>query len=474
MGGEQDKTGGVATDTAALDRELAGDLFTSREAWNNLVVLCDRFGSRFGGTEGEIGARDYLVAKMKEYGLDNPHTEEFAYNGWFRGTAQLEVTSPVVKEFPCISLPYTGTADVEAEFLYVGHGTPADFESLRNQIPGKIVMVSAWSPNYYRRGIHRCEKIGRAIALGAKGFIWMRWDAGFLPETGAARWNREVEVPCVGVGREYGEEINRLARKGPVRVRIRTKNDIRPGTKSWNVVGDITGRDHPNEVMVIGAHFDGHDIAPGAMDDGSGAVVTLEIARALARQRGRVGRTLRFICFPLEEIGLIGSYAYVEAHRAELDQHKFMVNLDAAGRGSESGGISLAGDRTELVRPIRAAGAATGQPTMADNALSLYSDHLPFFLAGVPAGSYTRMGPVPGAGTSGVRGWGHTAADTLDKVNPANLQAAAMHIARLMLQLSNVAPWPARRQTEAQVKDILEDYRLGEVLRLELRYPFKG
>ncbi|MDP2872927.1 MAG: M28 family peptidase [Bacillota bacterium] len=449
------------------EKQLIGDLATSREAWNNLVVLCDRFGSRFGGTEGEKGARDYILGKMREYGLDDPHTEEFSYTGWVRGVTTLESTAPQAQEFPVIALPYTGTHDIEGELLHVGYGTPTDFGAYADHIPGKIVMAAARSPSYYRRGIHRCEKIGRAIALGARGFIWMRWDAGFLPETGAARWNREVEVPCVGVAREYGEEMLRMAKAGPVRVRIRTENEVRP-MPSWNIVGDLRGATKPDEVIVIGAHFDGHDIAPGAMDDGSGAVVVLEIARALAAHRHLLGRTLRFITFPLEEIGLIGAYAYVDAHRHEVEKFKFMLNLDGAGRGAEFGGVQLQGDRTELALPLRNVGRAAGGNMVVDNGLSLYSDHFPFVLAGVPAGSYARMD----APATGVRGWGHTAADTLDKVSPANLQSSAQHIARLMLHLSNAEDWPARLQTQAEIEAILKRYELDEVLRLELRYPF--
>ena len=457
----------MTIDLGGIERQLAGDLLLSREAWSNLVVLCDRFGSRFGGTQGEQGARDFILAKMKEYKLDDAHTEEFEFTGWTRGVTTLESINPVVKEFPAIALPYTGTHEVAGEVLYVGYGTPTDFAAMAAEIPGKIVMCAAKSPSYYRRGIHRCEKIGRAIALGAKGFIWMRWDAGFLPETGAARWNREVEIPCIGVAREYGEELNRMAKQGPVVVRIKTENEIKR-VPSWNIIGDLRGATRPEEIIVVGAHFDGHDVAPGAMDDGAGAVVVLEIARALAQHRSALGRTLRFITFPCEEIGLIGAYAYVDAHRAELDSHKFMLNLDGAGRGADYGGVQLQGDRTELVLPLRKVGRAMGQPFPADNGLSLYSDHFPFMLAGVPAGSYARMD----APSTGVRGWGHTAADTLDKVSPSELQSAALHIARMMLHLSRTDDWPARRQTQAEIEAILARYELDEVLRLELRYPF--
>jgi len=454
------------------DRELLGDVLTSQEAWNNLVALCDRFGSRFGGTEAEKGARDYLLDKMVTYGLDNPHPEEFSYTGWARGSASLEILSPVTQELPCISLIYTGSCDVEGELVYVGHGTPADFESMRDQIPGRIVMVSAWSPSYFWRRLHRGEKLARATALGAKGFLWMRWEGGLLPETGAANFNGAAEIPCIGLAREHGEFLNRLARSGPVRVRLRTVNQIRPGSLSWNVVGDLAGTTWPEEVIIVGAHFDGHDISQGAIDDGSGAVIVLEIARVLARYRHHLGRSLRFVCFSLEEFGLIGSYAYAKAHRDEAERFKFMLNLDSAGYGTDGAGIQLTGDRTELVQPFRAAARSIGQDLVIDNGLVTTSDHFPFFLEGVPCGSYMRMGPAPGAGGTGLRGWGHTAADTLDKVSPATLRSVSALLARFVLRLSNLPEWPARGQTQDEIIRILDDYRLSEVLKMENRYPF--
>jgi len=448
------------------DRVLAAHLYPSREALRNLERLC-AMGSRFGGTPSEIEARDYIEEQFKQYGLNEVRAEEFGYTGWVRGVSTLHVMAQEETQVPCIALPYTGSCQVEGEFIYIGYGTPGEFASLGDQIAGKIVMVAAKSPGYSDRPIHRGEKIGRAVALGAVGFIWMRWEAGFLPETGTAAFNQEAPIPCVGISREHGEELKRLARRGPVRLRLVTENAIKP-MESWNVMGELPGARRPDEIIVVGAHFDGHDIAPGAMDDGSGAAVVMEAARGLAAVAEHLERTVRFITFPVEELGLIGSYAYVEQHRAEMDKHLFMLNLDAAGRHSEPYDLALQGRRPELIRPLRAMGEEMGVPLWVDESLSPYSDHFPFMLAGVPAATCMQMKAAP----SGVRGWGHTAADTLDKVSGRSLQEAALHTARILFRLSNLEPWPARRQTEAEVRAVLDEYQYGEVLRLENRYPF--
>jgi Zn-dependent M28 family amino/carboxypeptidase len=232
------------------------------------------------------------------------------HNAWTRGLAKLETISPMSKELKCISLPYNVASSVEGEVVYVGHGTPDDYEAAGDSIRGKIVMANAKSPSYFHRGVHRAEKLGRAIAGGAIGFIWMRWDPGLLEETGSTRWLKPAEIPCIAVSREVGEEIVRMQGKGTVRVRITTTDTVRPAP-AWNVVAEIKGRVQPDKVILMGAHYDGHDIAPGAMDDGAGAMVVMEAARALARPQGRYRQDAAVRLFPIEEIGLGGSYNYV-------------------------------------------------------------------------------------------------------------------------------------------------------------------
>lgn len=449
----------------AADRDIIAELFTSDEGFKNLVVMCDEFGSRFGGTEGEKGAVEFLLSKFSEYGLENVHKEEFMYNGWFRGPARLESVSPEATVVKCISLPYTVAAQVEGELCYVGYGTPDEFEAAGDAIRGKVVMCNAKSPAFFHRGVHRAEKIGRAVAGGAVGFVWMRFDPGLLEETGSARWNMPCEVPVVGVSREAGETLLRMQSKGPVRVRITTTDCVKP-VPSWNVVAEIRGRCEPDKEILIGAHFDGHDIAPGAMDDGAGAMVVMEAARALARHKDCIGKTLRFICFPLEEIGLIGAYAYAEQHASEMGKIEFMLNLDGAGRSATQPGVMLHGQWSELFSFFKSIGKDMKQPVQCANSQSLYSDHFPFQIKGVATGS---LGEFSDA-RSGVRGWGHTAADTLDKVSPLGLELSAMFVARMMLRMANRTDWPAKRKTVDRVKEELGEYL--EVLKLEKRNPF--
>ncbi|UCH02472.1 MAG: M28 family peptidase [Candidatus Bathyarchaeota archaeon] len=285
-------------DIRAIEKDILGEAYISNETQRNLLNFCS-FGSRFAGTPSERQAVEYILGKMKAYNLDNPHKEEVEYLGWKRGTTTMEVTEPEQKKLNCIGLPWTPSTSpegVETELLNLGNGTYVDYELYKDEVPGKIVMTTAFTPPWMR-GQHRCEKLCRAENLGAAGFIYAKNDPGMLCETGVASWNppetlgRIVRFPAVGTSKEIAAYLGRLREKGRVKVRITAKHSIGPAV-TWNVVGEIEGREKPDEIIVAGAHFDGHDIAVGAMDDAAGACVVLEAARLMARHKDAMKRTV--------------------------------------------------------------------------------------------------------------------------------------------------------------------------------------
>src|SRR5207244_552318 len=122
---------------ATADRALCGDLWTARAAWENLVRLCDNYGSRFAGTPGEAGAAEFLAARLRDDGLEDVRVEPFAFNGWQRGPARLQVLAPDAREVPCLALPYCPAGEVEGEIANLGNGTPGEFEAA-GDLGGKI------------------------------------------------------------------------------------------------------------------------------------------------------------------------------------------------------------------------------------------------------------------------------------------------------------------------------------------------
>ncbi|MFN3650439.1 MAG: M28 family peptidase [Armatimonadota bacterium] len=433
----------------SIDRALVGDIYTSREVMDNLEVLCDDFGSRWAGSEGERLAAELFERKLAEYGLANVRREPFDYVGWERGPASLRVITPVERELPCISLPMCPPAVVEAPLVWVGDGAPAEFEAVAGRLTGAVAMVGTTPPRGVGRTIHRSEKYQRSVLGGAAVFLYMSQYPGYGPETGSIASDREALIPGVSIGKEAGELLLRLERRyGPLTLRVETTDRSRKAT-SWNVVGELPGRTHPDEWVLVGCHYDGHDIAQGAHDPASGSVAVLEAARVLAQHAAQaVGCGIRFVEFGVEETGLIGAWRYVTQHADELDRIRFMLNLDAAGGANRKG---LVVNRWPELDPVfrewekeMAVELPVGQRT------SAFSDHFPFFQSGVP----TAMMGDPHAANTG-RGYDHTAHDTLDKVVLNDLREAAAVAARLALRMSRLEPWPLKRRTPEEVRALV-------------------
>jgi Zn-dependent M28 family amino/carboxypeptidase len=223
---------------------------------------------------------------------------------------------------------------------------------------------------------------------------------------------------------------------------------------SWNVIGDLPGTDETGQMVILGCHYDGHDISQGAEDPASGVVAVLEAARLLATHAPDLPCTVRFAMWGIEEIGLIGSREYVKAHPDQLDAIRFYLNLDSAGAASNNRDIVL-NEWDQLQQLFEdwseemAWQYAVGQSMMA------FSDHFPFFMAGVPTG-----GIMSAQLSLAGRGYGHTQYDTVDKVGLTALREAATLASRIALRIAT-ADWPVGRRSEETVRELLDtpDYR---------------
>ena len=266
-------------------------------------------------------------------------------------------------------------------------------------------------------------------------------------------------IPAVGVSYEDGCFLTRLLkREGEVAVRIET-TDKNMEMETYNVVADVPGGEADDEYLIVGCHYDGHDIAQGAIDPASGAVAAMEIARVLNLLGDRLKRRVRLILFGAEELGLFGSYEYVERHGDELDELRFMLNLDAAGREGKKG-VFLHG-HPELEPLLERARREMGVELPYMQRVTPYSDHWPFFLKGIPCGS----GGDPEAVRTG-RGYGHTRYDTVDKVKLSDLREAASIYARLLLRMANIDEWPGRRLKWEEVEGFIREQGYYQTIAL--------
>ncbi|MEZ4590428.1 MAG: M28 family peptidase [Chloroflexota bacterium] len=436
----------------ATDQKIIGDVYTSTELMDNLAILCDAFGSRFGGTPGEKQAADFLKAKLEAYGLQNVHLEEVPYEGWRRGSVRLEILEPIQRTLPCISLPHSPPANLEAELVDLDEGAPDDFDTCAAEIAGKIVLTtSEVNPKGVKRWIHRNEKYGRSLLAGATGFIFVNHYPGYGPATGGIGEDGAGHIPGISVALEDGRFLQRLlAKHGRVKLRI-TSTDVVEPMVSWNVIGDLPGNGQSDQIVMLGSHYDGHDISQGAGDPASGTVAVLEAARVLAQYASDLPCTVRFALWGVEEIGLIGSTQYAEKHADALDNIRFYLNMDSAGV-IEHKDIQL--NKWEDLAPIfEAWSQEMARDFRVGQSVNAHSDHYPFLMAGVPTGGINGVRRKEAGG----RGYGHTQYDTLDKVEMRGLREAAVFAARLALRIAHHPDWPAQRRSPEAVAEVLDN-----------------
>ena len=445
-----------------LDQQMVGDIYTSQEVMENLTVLCDEYGARFAGTPEEREAANFIAACFKRYGLQNVKLEAYPYAGWTRGTATLEVIEPMRRTLHCISLPYCPAGDITTELVSAGYGSPDEYSALGDTATDKLVMAKSASPPDLGRWVHRKEKFERAVLAGASGFIFVSEHPGVGPETGSLQNDRPAPIPGISVCKEDGEFLARLMARGNGKVKLKLQTtDVNEPRTSWNVVADLPGHENTEEMVVVGCHYDGHDISQGAHDPASGMVSVIEASRVLSTYAAdSLKCSVRFIAFGTEEIGLTGAFRYVDAHASELDNIRFMLNMDAAGGSSRKGVVLHCWDDLEPFFNTAREQMNTEMPV--GQKVHSYSDHFPFFLKGVPS-SHMGDPEAPPAG----RGFGHTAYDTLDKVELQNLRAASAAGARIALRCANADDFPAKRRTSEAVQEIvdtdpgLEGYRIS-------------
>ncbi len=459
-----------------IDRQIVGDIYTSAELMDNLIMLCDEFDSRFAGSQMERQAAEFMKSKLESYGLTNVALEPVRYSGWRRGEATLEIISPIFKRIPCITLPHSPAADLRGYLIDVGEGAPDDFDNRAADIAGKIVLTTSHTyPNGSKRWIHRNEKYGRSLLAGAIGFIFVNHYPGYGPATGGIGYDDPNSgaalIPGISLSMEDGAFIQRLIqRHGQVEVHLRS-TDVNEAVVSWNVIAEIRGKQNPDSIVMLGCHYDGHDISQGAADPASGTVALMEAARVLANHAGDLTSTIRFALWSAEEIGLIGSTQYVQQHSESLDNIRFYLNMDMAGAITQKDIVLNEWPALEGLfknwREGMALNFGVGQ------SLNAHSDHFPFMVAGVPTGG---IGSLK-VGTGG-RGYGHTMYDTVDKVEMRGMREAASLAARLALRMAAVEHWPVHRRSQQEVKAILDspDYREEAALteRVKTFYRERG
>ena len=445
-----------------LDRlaPALGRTWIDDEPWQFLTELT-ALGSRMGGSEGERRAADLVRDAFERAGLAAVHTDPFEVPAWERGETALRVETPArdgsttTRQFEALALPYSPAGTVEREFVDVGYGTPDEIDG--EEVDGRIAVASTTTPSG-SRFIHRMEKFGYAVEQGAAGFVFVNHIDGQLPPTGSLTFGGEADAVAVGVSKETGAWLREYATNttGHVgRMALDVDATTQPG-ESRNVIGRL-GPDTDDRVLLV-AHYDGHDIAEGALDNGCGIATVVAAAGILTEADLDFG--VDVVAVGCEEIGLLGAERLAET--TDLERVRSVVNVDGAGRFRELVALAHASEATATVADEVA--SVTRQPIDVEPEPHPFSDQWPFVRRGVPT-----LQLHSDSGERG-RGWGHTHADTRDKVDDRNVREHAMITALLVAELADDARELPRLDT-AELADAFRDAEFETGMRAADLWP---
>ncbi len=441
---------------------IAGQGMMNDHAYQDLEELSDQVGGRVTGSPQAQQAIEWGAGKMKAIGLENVHVEPWQMShGWKRIAAEAELLAPIQRRLTIDSMGWVGSTPAggaEAEVIPVnGYQLDQEMKDNAGKWAGKVlILVHKGEPP--KDPISAFGKFGpflkaayeaRAVAIiGGQG--GSEAQGMNLTHTGVEGFDTVYDIPVVSMVMEDQEQVERFLDQGKtVRIQINVQNQISGPVESGNVVGEIRGSEHPEQVVVVGGHLDSWDLAEGATDDGTGVATTLGAAEAILHAGQEPRRTLRFVLFTGEEQGLLGSLAYVKTHKDEMANHVAAVILDN-GQGPVAR-LSLGGrdDLIPAVKSFTESVKAFGELAVNDNTV-FGTDCGPFILAGLPGINLGQDSPE-------YRYTHHSAADTLDAVKPDLLLRDTTVMGLTAFWIADrperlASPWPAEKTAKMLVE----------------------
>ncbi|PYJ30202.1 MAG: peptidase M28 family protein [Verrucomicrobia bacterium] len=437
--------------TLAELKRLQQAALSSDYAYRQVGHLANNIGPRLSGSAQAAKAVEYVANELKAIGCE-VLLEKVMVPHWVRGeeTAALvqfpgqapETTQKIVlcALGPSVATPANG---ITAEVIAVRNFD--ELKSLpRDRVAGKIVLFNypfdkqmaaegRGGDAYGQAVVYRSDGPSAAARNGAVACL-IRSVGGAeyrLPHTGQTKYaNDAPKIPAGAVTAEDADLIADLARQGPVKMKLILTPQQLPDAESYNAIADIKGSEYPEQVIIVSGHLDSWDLGTGAIDDGAGVAVSMEVANLIQKLHLKPKRTIRVIAWMNEENGEAGSKQYAKNHEKEFSNHFAAMETD--GGAGHPIGINIKGNSE--VKKMFAPVAALLQESGAGS-LNLVehcgADIEPLEKAGVPAFS-------PIQDNRFYFNYHHTAADTLDKIVPKELAENSAVVAVLAYALANM------------------------------------
>lgn len=423
-------------------RRLIEAALQDQGGWGKLCYWCDRIGPRLSGSSNLARTIEWSAEQMRREGLENVVTLPVQVPVWVRGQESAEMIEPRPARLAMLGLG--GSVGTPAEGIAAEAVCVESFEELERlgaeKVRGKIVVYNEPWRGYGPTVVYRGQGAVRAARLGAVAALVRSVTPLSLrsPHTGAMNYAADAApIPAAAISVEDALMIARLQQSG-VRIQLRLKMEARTlaDAPSANVVGEIAGREKPEEVVVMGGHIDSWDVGQGAQDDASGSVACWQAVQLVKSLGLRPRRTLRVCLWVNEENGLRGGRAYREWIGEAVKNHVAAIEMDGGAEKFAGFGLSITGAREdaleramERVRAIGGllAGLGSVQITRGGGG----ADIAPLMREGVPAIAHQTV-------RQHYFEWHHSEADTLDKIDPREFRENTAALAVLSYVLAEM------------------------------------
>jgi hypothetical protein len=404
------------------------------DGYQKLAYLCDRIGARLSGMPSLDRAIQWSAVTMKSDGLSNVRVIPVKVPKWVRGAESAQMLQPENKPLHMLGLGMsagTTKGGITADAVVVD-----DFEQLSklgaDGVRGKIVVYNEKWVNYGATGQYRRAGPSIAAALGAVAVLVRSVTplAMQIPHTGTLDYDEaQPKIPAAAITIEDAMMLGRFAaQKLPIRIHLEMAAHMEPDADSGDVMGEIPGREHPEEVVVLGGHLDSWDVGRGAQDDGSGIIASLEAVALIKKLGLEPRRTIRVVFWVNEENGGRGGEAYRAWVGDAIANHVAAIEMDGGAEAPAGFGYGAGGGRGGRGGRVAFDGLAPPAPGNSMAMLKQIGKLLDRINAGEISGGgggsdiapLTRDG-VPALGERSVGthyfDWHHTETDTLDKVD---------------------------------------------------------
>ena len=441
--------------------ELVHDLDTLRDAaltsdyaYSQVAYLTENIGARPTGSPQADAAAHYVADTLRGLGLD-VKLEQVMVPHWVRGAETAELvdwpgrTPGTTQKIVLTALG--GSTATPPEGLTADIIVVRNFNELkalgRDKVAGKIVLFDVkfdarkaaaghWGDAYGEAVQYRGQGAKTAAELGAVASL-VRSVGGAdyrIPHTG---FSVPAGIPAGAVAAEDAELISHLATQGTVRLHLTLTPQLLPEVPGYNVVADLKGSEHPEQVVIVSGHLDSWDLGTGAIDDAAGVAIAMDAAQLMIKLHLHPKRTIRVVAWMNEESGLRGGTGYFKAHQAELANHIAAIESDL-GAGHPMGfNAKVSAAAIHQLEPAQKTLAAFGANLLLASSEDVGADISPLADAGVPTFGILQDGRT-------YFNYHHTPADTLDKIVPHELQENVAAAAVLTYTLANL-PEPLPR-----------------------------